>query len=339
MRIAQIATLTTPVRPDHAGSVEQLVWLLSRELVRMGHEVTVFGCRGASVDCEFIETLPGSYGENGSPDDWNLCEWINLASAVAHADRFDVMHSHVYTWGLPLSRACRCPMLHTTHILPYDDDAAIWRLNPQAHVTALSNYQWSAFPDLQPMAIVPHGIDPDQFTFRAKPDDYLLYLGRFIENKGPLEAIRIAKQLGMRLILAGPSSEHFEQAVKPLIDGRQIQYAGSVDSAQRNALLGGAIALLYPLREPEPFGLVQIEAMMCGTPVVGPRLGAIPEIVDPGITGELADDVSGLAQTVSRAQRLDRNTIHATASARFSIRRMAEQYLSLYERTSNHRRF
>ena len=216
----------------------------------MGHQVTVFGCRGAEVECDFVETLPGSYGENGSPDDWNLCEWINLSAAIAHAGWFDVADSHVYTWGLPLIGVCKTPMLHTTHILPYDDDAQTWRLHPRANVTALSKFQWAEFPDRQPMAIVPHGVDPDQFTFRAKAGDYLVYLGRFIENKGPLEAIAVAKNLEMKLLLAGPVSSYFEQQIKPKVDGTQIQYVGPVDSLQRNALLSGARALLYPLRSP-----------------------------------------------------------------------------------------
>lgn len=332
MKIAQIATVSTPVRPDHAGSVELLVWLLSRELSRMGHQVTVFGCAGAETNCEFIPTLPGSYGDNGSPDDWNLCEWNNLSTAIAHADRFDVVHSHVYTWGIPLSRACRKPMLHTTHILPYDDDAATWRLHPEANVTALSKYQWAEFSDLKPLAVVPHGIDPDQFLFRQSPEDYLVYLGRFIENKGPLEAIAVARELGMRLLLAGPENAYFEEHVRPAVDGKLIQYIGAVDSSQRSALLGGARALIYPLREPEPFGLVQVEAMMCGTPVVATNLGAIPEIVEPGVTGEIADSIAGLSDAVGRAVKLERGAIRKSAEARFGIRRMAVDYLDLYQR-------
>jgi glycosyltransferase involved in cell wall biosynthesis len=331
MRIAQIATVSTPVRPDHAGSVEQLVWLLSRELSHMGHQVTVFGCAGANTECEFVATLPGSYGENGSPDDWNLCEWFNLSSAIAHADRFDVVHSHVYTWGLPLTNTCRTPMLHTTHILPYDDDAQTWRLVPGANVTALSKYQWAEFPDRKPLAIVPHGVNPEQFVFRSEPEDYLVYLGRFIENKGPLDAIVIARELGMTLRLAGPVSSYFDQHIRPMIDGQQIQYVGPVDPISRSSLLGGATALLYPLREPEPFGLVQIEAMMCGTPVVAPRLGAIPEIVDAGVTGELADSVADLPDAVLRARNLDRRKIREVAVSRFSARQMATHYLQLYE--------
>ena len=334
MRIAQIATCTTPVRPDHAGSVELLVWLLSRELTRMGHDVTVFGAAGAAVDCEFVATLPGTYGDDGSPDDWNLCEWINLANALAQADRFDVVHSHVYTWGVPLSGVGRTPMVHTLHILPYDDDARTWRLHPAATVTALSRYQWAEFPDLTPAAIVPHGVDPAAFTPRAEPGAYLAYLGRFTENKGPLDAIAVARAVGMPLVLAGASNGYFEANVRPLVDGQRVVYAGPVDTRGRDALLGGSAALLYPLREPEPFGLVQVEAMMCGTPVVATSVGAVPEIVTAGVTGELATTPAGLAGAVGRAVRLDRRAVRQEAEARFGVRRMAADYLDVYRRAT-----
>ena len=331
MRIAQVATCTTPVRPDHAGSVELLVWLLSRELTRMGHEVTVFGCAGAEVECEFVATLPGTYGEAGSPDDWNLCEWVNLSNAAGHAGRFDVVHSHVYTWGIPLSAAVATPWVHTLHILPYDDDARAWRLHPATDVTALSRFQWAEYPDLVPAAIVPHGVDPDAFTPRYDAGDCLVYLGRFIENKGPLDAISAARAVGLPIVLAGPASPYFEQHVRPLVDGDRVRYVGPVDTPQRDALLGRARALVYPLREPEPFGLVQVEAMMCGTPVVATTVGAVPEIVTAGVTGEVAATAADLPAAIQRVPRLDRRTVRREAEARFGVRRMAEDYLRVYE--------
>ena len=338
MRIAQIATVVSPVRPDHAGSVETIIWLLSRELARAGHDVTVFGCAGGEVapGVRFIPTLPGPYGDPALPHEWMLCEWMNLAYAMAHSREFDLIHSHVYLWGIPLQSISAAPLVHTLHILPYDDQAQVWRLHPSARVTAISQYQWSQFPDLHPCAIIPHGVAVEQFTFREKPEDYVVYLGRFIPNKGPLDAIDVAQALECRLLLAGPRSKYYDEEVAPHVDGRRVVYVGEVNRAQRSDLLGRARALIYPLREPEPFGLVQVESMLCGTPVVAPRIGAVPEVVEDGLTGfttPASQDVQALVSAARRAFELDRQIIRKTAERRFSAAWMAEDYLRLYEAT------
>jgi glycosyltransferase involved in cell wall biosynthesis len=337
MRIAQIATVSTPVRRDHAGSVETVVWLLARELTRAGHDVTVFGCAGAECDGRFVETLPGPYGEAGSPDDWNLCEWLSVAKAVARSREFDVMHCHSYMWGLPFAALAACPLVHTLHILPYDQEAQLWRMEPAAHVTAISRFQWSAYPDLHPCAVIPHGVDVEQFRFVERPGDDLVYLGRFIENKGPLDAVRVARQLGRRLILAGPRSDYFTDHVEPLVDDDEVVWVGPVDAAGRRDLLGRAAALVYPLREPEPFGLVQIEAMLCGTPVAATSIGAVPEIVDDGVTGALATSADDLSAAINRCVGLDRWRVQQSAAARFTSARMAADYAGLYGRLASTR--
>jgi glycosyltransferase involved in cell wall biosynthesis len=332
MRIAQIATLATPVRQERSDSIEHLVWLLSRELTRMGHEVTVFAAAGSEVCGKLIATLPGPYGTNGAPDDWQLCEWINLCRAVEQSDRFDVLHSHAYLWGLPLSRLARAPMVHTLHIHPYEDEARLRSLIPDARVTAISDYQWWAFPELKPAAMIHHGVDPEQFPFQARPKDYVCYLGRFIPGKGPLEAITVARALGLRLLLAGPCNEYFREVVEPLVDGRSVEYLGYVSGEERSQLLGGARTLLYPLEAPEPFGLVMVEAMMCGTPVAATAIGAVPEVVDDGITGFTASDADSLIPLMPRVLALDRQRVRQRAEQRFSAHRMARQYADLYTR-------
>src|SRR6266536_2716002 len=145
MRIAQISTLSAPVRRDTGGSVESLIWLLTRELIRLGHQVTVFGAAGSEAEGELVATLAGPYGAKGSLDDWQLCEWVNLCRAVEQSERFDVLHSHAYLWGLPLGAFTRAPMLHTLHIVPDEDAARLWSMYPQAKVTAVSKHQWSAY--------------------------------------------------------------------------------------------------------------------------------------------------------------------------------------------------
>jgi glycosyltransferase involved in cell wall biosynthesis len=340
MRIAQIATLATPVRQERSDSIEYLVWLLTRELTRLGHEVTVFAARGSVVDGELVATLPGTYGSEGVPDDWQLCEWINLCRAIERSDRFDVLHSHAYLWGLPIERLARAPMVHTFHLWPYENEARLRALVPDACVTAISKYQWSAHPQFPPAAVIHHGVDCAQFTLQREPKDYVAYLGRFTEAKGPLQAIAVARALGLRLLLAGPADDYYRRHVAPHVDGRQVEYVGYVSGAAKNQFLGGARALLYPLRDPEPFGLVQVEAMLCGTPVVGMRVGAAPEIIDDGVTGYCANSLDEFREQVPRSFTLDRPSVRARAEARFSAGRMAQQYVELYERlvSSNHRR-
>lgn len=336
MRIAQIATLSAPVRRDSSGSVESLVWLLTRELARLGHEVTVFGIAGSEADGEVVATLPGSYARDGAPEDWHLCEWVNLCKAIEQSDRFDVMHSHAYLWGIPLQPFSRAPLVHTLHIVPDEDAAKLWAAAPQSRVTAISQHQWSTFPHLKPAAVIPHGVDTAEFTFREKPDDYVLYLGRFVPGKGPVQAVQAVRKLGLRLILAGPSSSYFREKIQPLVDGKNVEYAGFVTGKNRDELLGGAKALIYPIQYPEAFGLVLVEAMLCGTPIAAIGFGAVPEIVDDGLTGSIAGEMKDFPQTIRKCFSLNRRQIRIRAEQRFSAAKMAEGYLRVYRGIGSH---
>jgi glycosyltransferase involved in cell wall biosynthesis len=332
MRIALVSTVGTPVRPERSDSIEQHVWLLSRELTRLGHEVTVFATAGSEVAGELVASLPGPYGVNDSPADWHLCEWLNLCRAVEQSARFDVLHCHAYLWGLPLERLSAAPMVHTLHVTPYEEEDRLWGQVPGACVTAISGAQWAAFPHRRPTAVIHHAVAPDHFEFRPEPEDYVCYLGRFTEGKGPLQAIAAARAAGVRLVLAGPEDEYYRSRVAPHVDGVRVEYAGYVSGAARARLLGNARALLYPLQSPEPFGLVQVEAIMCGTPVVALRVGAVGEIIDEGITGYSTTAGDELAALVERAFALDRRRVRARAEARFSPGRMARAYADLYQR-------
>jgi glycosyltransferase involved in cell wall biosynthesis len=277
-------------------------------------------------------TLPGPYGTKDALDDWQLCEWVNLCRAVEQSTRFDLLHSHAYLWGLPLQPLSRAPMVHTLHIVPDDNSARLWSMAPAACVTAISKHQWSAYPELQPAAVVPHGVDLSQFTFQPQPEDYVCYLGRFTSGKGPCQAIAAARALGLRLRMAGPENGYFREQVKPLIDGKSVEYAGYVRGPARDKLLGGARALLYPIQYPEAFGLVLVEAMLCGTPVAAMGLGAAPEIIDQGISGSVAKSPEEFPRAVVEAMALDRARVRRQAEQRFSAERMARDYVRVYEK-------
>jgi glycosyltransferase involved in cell wall biosynthesis len=331
LRIAQISTLATPVRQEGSGSVESLVWLLTRELTKLGHEVTVFAAAGSRTYGELVATLPGPYATDGAPDDWQMCEWINLCRAAERSRDFDVLHSHAYLWGLPLQGLAAAPMVHTMHVGPGDDEARLWGMAPSACVTAISHDQWSTFPQLRPAAVIHHGVDETQLTFCWHPEDYVCYMGRFLPGKGPLHAIAAARQLGVRIVLAGPAEAYFNELVAPLVDGRSVEYVGFVTGKDRDRLLGGARALLYPVQTPEPFGLVLVEAMMCGTPVAAIRMGAVSEIVDEGVTGYSTISLEDFPWQVERVLSLDRHRVHERAAQRFAAERMARQYAEVYE--------
>ena len=329
MRIALISPVDGPVRQTGAGAVQGLVWLLSRELTRLGHEVTVFGLAGSEPCGEFVATLTDAAY---SFDDWQIAEWVNLCRALEQSDRFDVLHIHGYLWGLPLDRLARAPMVHTLHQWPHHDDKYLRSMMPDTCVTAISHCQWSKYPHLKPTAVVHNGVDVSQFTLRTDPDAYVCFLGQFSSSKGPLLAIEAARALGSRLLLAGPTNDFYTEHVEPLVDGRSVEYVGWVAGRERDQLLGGARALLYPVQKPEPFGLVQVEAMMCGTPVVAIRLGAVPEIVDDGVTGFCVDSPEELAPAAAQAFALDRRRVRQRAESRFSADRMAREYLQVYEK-------
>ena len=333
MRIAQISTLSAPVAEESSGSIETWLWLLTRELVRLGHDVSVFGTADSVLPegAHLRATQPGPYGKNGAIDDWQLCEWLNICRAVEHSSEFNVLHSHAYLWSLPLSRISKAPLVHTTHIVPDDNAAKLWTQFPEACVTAISQQHWSGYSALRPAAIIHHGVDVSKFTLNRTPGDYVCYVGRFVSGKGPRQAIAIARKLGIPLLMAGPRSVYFREQVQPLVDGKSVEYVGFVKGAERDRLLGGARALLYPIQFPESFGLVLVEAMLCGTPVAAMKLGAVPEIVEEGVTGAMAESTDRMPEALTRAMALDRSKVRTAAELNFSAGQMARRYAQLYE--------
>lgn len=335
MRIAQVATLATPVRRDDSGSIETMVWLLTRELVALGHEVTVFAAPGSEVAGRLVSPLPGTYATDGAPEEWFYCEWANLCAAVAAADQFDVIHSHAYLWGLPLGPLSPTPLVHTLHTRVDDGQVAMRRLQPDAIITGISDYQWSDWPGWPPIAVVRHGIDMPGIEMALPPTEvpaepYLLWLGRFLPDKGALEAIEVSRRLGLSLRLAGPANAWFDEVVRPQVDGKRVRYEGWVTGDHKHRLLAGAAALVYPVSTLEPFGLVLAEAIVRGTPVAAYAVGAVPELLEDGVTGCAVEDPAALSEAVTSCLRLDRRAVAARGRERFSAARMAREYAKVF---------
>jgi glycosyltransferase involved in cell wall biosynthesis len=207
-----------------------------------------------------------------------------------------------------------------------------YRRFTDVHLVVASRFQARHFDGRPNLHLIQHGIDTEAFPDGAGDGGYLLFLGRMIRDKGPAKAVEVARAAGKPLVLAGPAEEHFDDEVAPLIDGRDVRYVGRVEPRERDRLLAGAAALVYPLLHPEPFGLVMVEAMACGTPVVAPGLGAVPEIVEAGLTGYLADTADGLAALIPQALELDRARIRARTLERFGFGRMVDDHEALYLR-------
>ena len=265
---------------------------------------------------------------------WELYEMLNLAAAVERASEYDIIHYEAayYPMSLAFARLSPTPIVQTLHHSPSAAEIRLWSRYPEAPFVAISNEQARLLVGLNVVDTVLHGIDTDNFTFQDRPDDYLLFLGRFTEGKGVLQAIELAKRIGMRLILAAAEGEYYREKIAPHVDGRHIVYYGEADFAAKVKLYGGARALLYPIQAREPFGLVLAEAMACGTPVAALDRGAVREVVDEGVTGMVFDDLEQMANDLPRVLDLDRRRVRERAVARFGVARMVDGYISVYTR-------
>ena len=333
LRIAMVAPVARAVPPDRSGSVEVVTSLLTDGLVRRGQEVTLFATAGSRTAAHLHATFDRGYAEDPALWPWELCELFNVAAAVERASSFDVIHyqAEYYPLSLAFSRLSPTPIVQTLHHAPGPTEVALWSRYPHAPFVAVSAAQASLMHGLTVAAVVPHAIDFTVFPFRPIPDDYLLFLGRFTEGKGVLQAIEIARRTGMKLVLAAAENEYFHSTIRAFVDGHQIVYAGEVDHERKCGLLGGARALLYPVQEGEPFGLVMVEAMACGTPVAALNRGAVPEIVEKGVTGAFVNTVDELVTALPQVLTLDREHVRRAAAERFSVNRMVDGYIAVYE--------
>lgn len=333
LRIAQVAPVATAVPPPRSGSIEILTAQLTEGLVARGHAVTLFAAGDSTTRATLHATFPRGYRDDPALWSWELAELMNVAAAVERAGAFDLIHcqSEYFPMSLAFSRLVATPILHTVHYSPAEDEVAIWRRYPEAPFVAVSAAQARRLEGLRVIGTVPHAVDTDALVFQAVPGDYLLFLGRFTEGKGVVEAIEVARRAGLPLRLAAQANDYYHEVVAPHVDGTTIIYAGEVTGAEKAALLGGALALLYPVQKPEPFGLVLAEAMACGTPVAALDRGAVREVVDDGVTGGVFASLEAMTTGLGAVIALDRAAVRASAVTRFGLARMVTAYEAIYQ--------
>jgi len=333
LRIAQVAPVATSVPPPRSGSIETMTALLTDGLVAQGHDVTLFATSESRTRAMLHATFGRGYREDPVNWPWELCELMNLSAALERAESFDIVHyqAKYHPLSLALGRLTPVTLVQTLHHSPSASEIALWSQHyPEAPFVAVSQAQARLMKGLNVVATVPHAVDTEAFAFQPNPGDYLLFLGRFIEGKGVLQAIDAARQAGLPIVLAAEANDYYAAHIAPLVDGRRVIYAGEVIHDAKVALLGRARALLYPLQADEPFGLVLAEATTCGTPVAALDRGAAREVVVEGVTGHVFSTLEALIAGLPSVLALDRAGVRAAAVDRFSVDRMVKGYVQVY---------
>jgi glycosyltransferase involved in cell wall biosynthesis len=333
-----LAPLWYPVSRDAQGGIETFLYSLIEALEKEGCSMTLLASGDSRTAGEMVPVVERNLYSlmlEGSAGEYVYYEQHQLRLASEMASDFDVVHSHIGPGGYLLSAPAEAGgrVLHTVHSPVYADLCWFVGHRPDILLTAVSEFQAKRLREAGATRcqVVHNGIDTSGFPFNSRPGDGLLFVGRIEEAKGPDIAIDVARALGRTLTLAGPviDREFFKRSIEPRLDG-QIRYVGVVDHETKCMLMGDAACMLLPFRQAEPFGMVSIEAMACGTPVVALPNGALPEIVEPGVTGYLADEEGALPGCVLRAVSLDRARVRESATARFGIQHVAGKYLDLY---------
>jgi glycosyltransferase involved in cell wall biosynthesis len=344
MRIAQIAPLDESVPPQLYGGTERVVYYLTEELVREGHDVTLFASGDSRTPARLVPICPRALRLESSPRPYPPAWRVLQAEQVAQqAEDFDVVHNHADFFLFPHIRGLRLPALTTLHgRLDIPDLFPLFREFAEIRLVSISDAQRAPMPWARWMATVHHGLPEQLYQPSSQAAaDYLAFIGRASPEKGLDQAIFIARKAGIPLRIAckvdAHDQEYFDAVIRPLLDDPLIEFLGEIGEHRKNEFLANAMAMLFPISWPEPFGLVLIESLACGTPVIAFPGGSVSEIVEDGETGFVVSDVEAAARAVRRIPSISRSRCRQAFETRFSARRMCHDYLRVYERVAQAR--
>ncbi|MFO0703740.1 MAG: glycosyltransferase family 4 protein [Patescibacteria group bacterium] len=341
MRIAQIAPLTERVPPRKYGGTERIVHVLTEELVRRGHKVTLFASGDSITRARHIALQGTSLRESGVNDLYksNSAQLMNIGYAYSLRSKFDIIHDHNGVLSLPVANTSDVPVVMTLHGAFEEHISDIYTVLSNPNLVSISYAQRQKAPFLNYKANIYHGLQLHNYPFSSKPEPYLLFVGRISDKKGVHHAISVALKTNSKLIIAAKLDErdknYFESNIKPYIDGNQIKWIGEVDSDERNILMKNARAFIHAISWEEPFGLTLIEAMACGCPVIAFARGSIPEVVKNKKSGFVVDNEDEMVEAIKHIGIIDRYYCAEYARMRFNAAKMVDEYISLYEKILN----
>jgi glycosyltransferase involved in cell wall biosynthesis len=336
IRIAQVAPLCESVPPQLYGGTERVVSFLTDELVRRGHDVTLFASGDSHTAAKLVPAWPRALRLGERCRDDVAPHLLMMEQVAQRAEDFDIIHFHIGQLHFPLVRRLSVAHVTTMHgRLDLPELRPLYREFNDIPVVSISQAQREPLPEAKWTGTVYHGLPPDRLSFHPEPGRYLAFLGRVSPEKRVDRAIRIAVACGLPLRIAAKVDPidrgYFEREIRPLLDNPLIEFIGEIGEAQKSEFLGQAKALLFPIDWPEPFGLVMIEALACGTPVIAFDGGSVPEVIDDGVTGFIVDTIDQAVDATRKVELLDRRACRAVFERRFSVTRMAADYLQLYQ--------
>lgn len=335
MRIAQVAPLWFAVPPHTYGGTELVVSMLTEELIRRGHEVTLFATGDSKTEAKLIPIWPKGLEKANLANPFAVFA-LMYKELLERQNEFDIIHDHCEHYTIPFSKFLKPPIVSTLHNPITEEKNILYKKFPNINYVAISKNQKRSGPGVNIVKTIYHGLPIERYDFNSKPEDYLLWLSSFVPEKGSATAIEIAKMAGEKLIISGPifsqNADYFEYRIKPLIDGKQIQFVGEADFEKKVELFKNAKALLFPIRRQEPFGLVVIEAMACGTPVIAFKEGSMPELIEQGKTGFMVDSVEQAVRVLKKIKRISRSYCRDYTKKNFPLRRMVSRYERLYKK-------